>query len=113
MRKRGCVDENQPQIVSELRKLGYSVLVMSSLGGGAPDILVGGLRPGKTYQSIPGQSEMVPVDVRMNWAFEIKRSTGFPSDRRMTKDEMAWHRNWRGQIAVIETVEDALRVMTR
>ena len=42
MRKRGRTDGNQSEIVKALRKLGYSVLVMSSMGGGAPDICVGG-----------------------------------------------------------------------
>ena len=49
----------------------------------------------------------------MNWLFEIKKSDGPPCERKLTKDEMEFHRTWMGQIAVIESAEQAVRIMTR
>ena len=34
-------DANQKQIISDLKKIGVSVLNLSRVGGGCPDILVG------------------------------------------------------------------------
>ena len=35
------VDSNQAQIIADLKKIGVSVLNLSRVGGGCPDILVG------------------------------------------------------------------------
>jgi len=56
MRQRAKVDANQKQIVNALRKCGYSVLHLHTLGKGAPDIVVG----------VSG----------MNYLFEIKSVVG-------------------------------------
>lgn len=34
-------DKNQQKIIDELRELGVSVLVLSQVGGGCPDLLIG------------------------------------------------------------------------
>ena len=81
-------DTNQAAIVLELRKLGYSVQHLHTVGGGCPDIVVG-------------------HDGR-NWLFEIKTRGG-----RLTQDEMIFHEVWRGQVNVIYRVEDALDIMTK
>lgn len=86
MRKRAKPDGNQEGIVKALRKIpGVSVAVTSALGDGFPDIIVG-------YK-------------KRNYAFEIKDPSQPPSKRRLTPDEVEWHKNWHGHIQVIETVE--------
>jgi len=83
-------DDNQKAIVDELRRLGYSVQSLASVGEGCPDIICGWR--GKNY------------------CFELK-SPGPPSSRRLTPDQLRWHTDWQGQVSVIETVEQALRAM--
>jgi len=41
MRRIGRVDGNQPAIVAHLRKLGAKVAILSNLGCGIPDLLIG------------------------------------------------------------------------
>lgn len=91
MRKRGRIDGNQVAIVRELRQMGYSVLVMSHLGNGAPDILVGA--SGRNY------------------AFELKDHNAKPSDKKLTTGEKIFHICWQGQIAVAETTEDICKII--
>ena len=44
MRRRPRLDATQHAIVEALQTAGYSVVSIASLGGGAPDLLVGGGR---------------------------------------------------------------------
>jgi len=82
------VDDNQPDLVAGLRKLGLSVAVTSSLGNGFVDIVVG----------CGGR----------NYLFEVKDPAKPPSARTLTQDEQRFHNEWRGQVAVVCTVEDVL-----
>lgn len=86
------LDANHNDIVRALRASGCSVQSLASLGGGAPDILVG----------IDGH----------NYLFEIKDPTKPPSKRRLTPEEESWHLGWRGQVHIIETLGDALEVLS-
>lgn len=86
------VDQNQSRIVKELRQLGYSVVSIADVGDGCPDILVGG--------------------AGVNWLFEIKDWKQPPSKKRLTPKEKLFHAAWRGQVAVIETTAEALKVMS-
>lgn len=90
MRKRARVDANQPSLVKELRDLGYSVAITAQIGSGFPDLVVG--KYGK------------------NWLLEVKDPAQPPSGRKLTIDEAAWHVEWKGQVAVVETVEDVLEL---
>lgn len=85
------VDRNQPNIVMALRKAGASVQMLHQIGKGCPDILVG--FRGRCY------------------VFEIKDGSRAPSERELTPDERKWHRDWRGQVAIVETEEQAVRVL--
>lgn len=85
------IDANQPKIVKDLRAMGYTVQSLADVGDGTPDIVVG-----KNQQ---------------NWLFEIKDWKQPPSKRRLTPKEKLWHQLWRGQVCVIETVDDALKAM--
>ncbi len=85
---RARVDANQKSIVAVLRKMGATVLHLHTLGKGAPDILVG-------HQ---GKNALV----------EIKDGSKPPSAQKLTPDEAAFHSEWRGQVAIINSVDDAI-----
>lgn len=91
MRQRAKIDANQPAIVRALRDMGATILYLHQLGKGCPDILVG----------VRG----------VNILMEIKDPTKKPSQRRLTPDELEFHSAWRGQKAVIETAEEAVRLV--
>ncbi len=86
MRKR--VDKNQNEIIKLYRQIGAGVVVLSDIGNGVTDILVG-------YQG-------------KNYLVEIKN----PNRKwKYTDKQKIWHESWPGQKAVIETKEDALKVI--
>lgn len=91
MRKRGRIDGNQVAIVRALRQMGYSVLSISDIGNGAPDLVIGAA--GKNY------------------LVELKDWTQPVSKRKLTLDEKAFHLGWQGQISVAETIEDIWEIM--
>ena len=92
MRRAAKVDDNQSEIVATLRYVGCSVTSLASLGRGCPDIVVG-------YNGV-------------NFLFEIKDGKKCPSRRKLTPEEKKWHESWKGQVAVVESVEDALRFVS-
>lgn len=91
MRKNGRVDGNQKKIVEQLRRCGFSVSVTSNMGKGFPDIVVGA----------KGN----------NYLFEIKDPEKSLSRRRLTMDEHLFKTTWTGQYDVIETIDDALKII--
>lgn len=91
MRKFGRTDGNQSDIVDKLRRIGCSVQLLSSVGGGCPDLLLGYCN--RTY------------------LVEVKNPDVSESDRKKTADQIIWHRDWHGQAAVCETFEDILTVL--
>lgn len=92
MRRAARVDENQSEIVAALRSIGCSVLILSSLGRGCPDLLASNGR--KTV------------------LFEVKNPAKPKADRSLTPDEADWIAAWRGEVHVVETIEQAVAVMT-
>jgi hypothetical protein len=91
MMHHGRIDANQPEIVKALRAAGASVQSLADLGRGVPDLLVG-------WRGI-------------NLLFEVKDGAKRPSARRLTPGEEQWHRRWRGQVVVVESVDDALHAL--
>ncbi len=84
------VDANQPQLVADLRRCGLLVHVTSDLGRGFPDIVVG-----------------VPWNLKILLC-EVKN----PEERwKLTEKEEKFHELWNGLIHIIETTEDALRLL--
>jgi Holliday junction resolvase len=79
------VDSNQADIVAALEKAGCSVVVCAQ-GEGFPDLICG-LRGA-------------------NWLLEVKSKKGKLNDR-----QVRWHRDWRGQVSVVRTVEQALQAV--
>lgn len=86
------VDDNQAEIVKELRDAGYSVEILSSVGLGVPDLLIGGVC------RISGEPR--------TWLMEVKGSRG-----KLTKRQQEWRQSWRGQYAVVRTKYEALAVV--
>lgn len=84
-------DRNQTTIVQGLRGAGASVTILSMVGNGVPDILVG-------FRGI-------------NYLMEIKDWKKPPSKRKLTPLEQEFFDTWRGQVDKIETLDDALSVI--
>jgi Holliday junction resolvase len=81
------VDSNQVEIVKELRRLGMEVEHLHSVGKGCPDILVGW--KGK------------------NCLLEIKKD----DKAKLTPDQVLWHHSWKGQVAVVTNVIEAVKAV--
>lgn len=92
MRRAARIDDNQIEIVNGLRKFGCSVLVLSMIGKGCPDILVGYLGA--------------------NYLIEIKDGNKIPSKRKLTPDEIEFISNWRGDVIVTESLQYALDILS-
>jgi len=92
MRRAAKVDANQGEIVAALRKIGATVQPLHAVGQGCPDLLVGWR----------GMTSLL----------EVKDGAKPPSARKLTEDQEKWHANWRGQVAVVETVEQAIEAIT-
>jgi hypothetical protein len=80
------VDVNQKQVVAALRHEGMTVQHLHAVGKGCPDLLVGW--KGK------------------NVLLEIK--DGIKSWK-LTPDQIIWHHNWQGQVAVATSPESAVQ----
>lgn len=85
-------DDNQALIAQALRQAGYTVLDLSAVGGGAPDLAVGGVdrRTG----------------LSANWFLEIKTSSG-----QLNARQRNWIARWRGPVFVVRTIDDALQAV--
>lgn len=95
MRRAAKVDANQSEIVKALRALGCDVLILSAVGDGCPDLLV-----------------TAPVFPRRTMLIEIKDEAKPPSKRTLTADQVEFHREWRGEIHIVKSVDEAIAVVT-
>jgi hypothetical protein len=92
IRRAAKVDMNQPAIVSGLRSVGASVQLLHTVGGGCPDLLVG----------FRGQ----------NYLLEVKNAkSADEAERKLESDQREFFARWRGNVAVIATLDHALRVI--
>ncbi len=87
------VDDNQKAIVKVLRHMGCSVQHLHSVGAGCPDLLVG-------YKNF-------------NILLEVKDGTNAPSKQKLTPDQVIWHRDWRGQVEVVNSEDTAILAVLR
>lgn len=87
------VDRNQSEIVRAFRDIGARVQILSAVGKGCPDILVG-------WRG-------------RNLLLEIKDGALPPSARQLTSDQIEWHANWSGQVAVVGSVGEAVEYVIR
>lgn len=94
MRYRPRIDKNQPAIVKALRAAGASVQPLAAVGKGCPDLLVG-------FRGV-------------NLLIEVKDGEAgaeSPSHYTLTPNQKTWHRDWHGQVAIVNTPEEALAVL--
>ena len=82
-------DHNQREIMAALRQVGATVVSLHTVGKGVPDLLVG----------FRGR----------NYLLEVKNPRG--RGRRLTPAEARFLETWRGQVAVVVTVGEALRAV--
>lgn len=87
MRRAAKVDANQAVIVADLRKAGVTVQPLHAVGQGVPDLLCG-------YRG-------------RNFLLEVKDGSKPPSARKLTDDQVDWHRDWRGSVYVVSSVTEA------
>lgn len=80
-------DANQEEIVMALRAVGCSVTLLHRVGAGCADILAG--KNG------------------VNWLIEVK----MPGEK-LNARERKWHAAWRGQVAIVESVEQAIELVS-
>ena len=90
MRRRTRTDRNQAEIVDTLRSHGVSVVCLSSVGGGVPDLLCG-------------------LPDRRNVLLEVKNLEG--RGARMTDAETRFLDTWPGACHVVFSAEQALAVL--
>lgn len=90
MRKAAAVDANQGIIVDMFRRLGWSVQILSAVGEGMTDLLVG--KHG------------------LNLCVEVKDGDKIPSARKLTGPQEIWHSEWRGLKCVVEHVEHVIEI---
>lgn len=77
-------DSNEPEIIQALRSVGATVQAISIKG--CPDLLIG-------YRGL-------------NFLLEVKVAKG-----KLTDDETAWHNAWQGQVGIVRSVDEALKVI--
>jgi hypothetical protein len=95
MRYRPRTDANQPDIVKAMIKAGATVRVLAPLGGGIPDLLIG--------------------HCGWNALAEVKDPAQPRRDRALSRHpkEAEFHKTWKGQAEILETVEQALELLTK
>lgn len=86
MRRAARTDANHTIIVNALRQVGASVQDLANVGKGCPDLIVG-------YRG-------------NNYLIEVKMNRG-----KATLAQLEWHGAWRGQVAVVRSVDEALRLI--
>ena len=89
MRQAARVDSNQTIIVAALRRAGCSVLILSGVGQGCPDLLVG-------HGGLAGRNVLI----------EVKTPKG-----ELTPDEERFIKSWLGPVKIVTTPEQALEAV--
>jgi hypothetical protein len=85
-------DRNHSEIINALRKIpNLSVFSTHEVGKGFPDIVVG-------YKGV-------------NYLIEIKDGNKPPSARKLTDAELQFHSNWRGQIKIVNNLDEVLNLL--
>jgi len=93
MPRYGRTDLNQKEIVAYLREHGATVAILSNVGGGIPDLLVG-------YEG-------------KNFLIEVKSTVTNYGRNGLNDMQIEWHDKWKGQVSVVNTKEEALDLLLR
>ena len=92
MRRAARTDANQTAIVDALRRCGWSVLSLAPMGRGVPDLAAS--KAGRTV------------------FIEVKDGAKCPSARKLTQQQREFFGNWQGEWYIVESAENALRLLT-
>ena len=92
MRRAARTDANQGLIVQAAEQAFCSVLQLHQVGGGCPDLILG--RKGRYGPE--------------NLLVEVKTDDGT-----LTPDQIRFHREWRGQKAIVRSVDELLKLLHR
>lgn len=95
------VDSNQRELTAIMRNMGASVLVLSEVGKGCPDLLIG--------VSTCNEHGLI----KRNVLVEIKDGSKIPSARKLTPAEQKFHEEWRGDIRIVTTVAEAVSLVNQ
>ena len=93
MRLAARVDDNQSKIVEALRSIGATVQILSGVGHGCPDLAVG--------------------IFKRTFLLEVKDGNKSPSQQALTPEEAIWHNEWKGHVAVVRNVTEAIEAINR
>lgn len=86
------IDDNQREIVKTFRSCGATVQILSDLGKGCPDLLIG----------MFGR----------NFLVEVKNGRKPPSGQKLTEKEELFFQSWKGQVTIIKSCEEAANFIT-
>ena len=86
MVKHGRVDANQKEVVEAFRGFGWYVQILSDVGGGVPDLIMG--KNG------------------VNVFVEIKDG----KKAKLTPAQVIWHKEWKGQVAIVRDMCDVIKL---
>lgn len=81
-------DANQREVVETFRSMGASVLILSEVGKGCPDLAIG----------IFGK----------NFLVEVKDGKKPLSAQKLTEKEQDFFNSWQGQVCIIRSVDEAI-----
>ena len=84
-------DENQKELVKAFRQMGATVQILSDIGKGCPDLVVG----------VKGKNLLV----------EVKNGKKPPSGQKLTEDEQIFFDNWAGQVCIVKSIEEAISLI--
>ena len=84
-------DANQSEIIDGLRSLGATVVSLSNVGGGCPDIVIG-------YKGV-------------NYLVEIKDGNKPKSERELRAKQHAFFDSWKGQVEVATSLDECLKII--
>jgi hypothetical protein len=91
---RACkIDDNQEQLVKQMRCIPGLKVKHTHTVKGFVDVVIG-------YRGI-------------NYLLEIKDPGKPPSKRKLTDDEQKFHNEWTGQVAVVETIDDVIKLISK
>lgn len=99
------VDDNQKSIVQGLRDIGCSVESLAKLGKGAPDIAVG-------WDGINFLFEIANPETRHGRAKRPDSNEKYKHNHSTTKEQRRWYSSWRGRVDIVETLEQAKKIVT-
>jgi hypothetical protein len=118
MSYRKRVDRNQPEIVEALRSAGASVGHTHAVGQGFPDIVVGvkgltlvGDFSVKRVKQLLRAVHGLQIIEGATLLLELKDGGQSLSKQKLTKDEVEFHDGWKGQLAIVNSADAAVRLI--